>query len=66
MEIIQMVLLYQDPHGNSITETTITHSMKEPGIKLNNFPSQVSRSGSDGRKLSLTQFLQEADISKKF
>ena len=57
-----MVLLYQDPHGNFITETTLTHSMKEPGVKLNNFPSQISPSGSVGHKVTITQFLQEANI----
>ena len=59
---MQMVLLYQDPQGNFVTETTITHSVKEPGVKLNTFPSQVSRSGSDGDKVTTAQFLREANL----
>lgn len=58
-----MVLLYQDPHGNYISETTITQSTKETGVKLNNSTSQMSRSGSAGRKVTITQFLQEANIN---
>ena len=50
-----MMLLYQDPHGKFVTENTITHSVRDTGVKLNNFPSQVPQSGSDAAK-------QRADI----
>lgn len=44
----QMVLLYKDPNGDTITENTITQSVKDPASKLNSIPSQIPRSGNDG------------------
>ena len=62
-----MVLLYQDPHGKFVTESTPSNSVKKPGVKLNNIPPQTSRSGNDGHRVTITQFLQEAktDVNKK-
>ena len=55
--LLQMVLLYRDPHGKFLTESTITHSVKDTGIKLSDFTSQTPGSRKGGHAIT-----QEANI----
>jgi regulator of replication initiation timing len=48
--MLQMVLLYKDPKGDSITETTMTPTMtKENVLQLNNH-SLRSKLGNDNKR----------------
>ena len=58
-----MVMLYKDPHGNAVTENTITHSVnasaRDTALKLNNFPTQIPRLGSDAHVMASTVHIIE-------
>ena len=54
--LLQMVLLYKDPKGETITETTLTQSMnvmtKENVLQLNNL-SLRSKPGSENKDVQV-------------
>ena len=58
-----MVLLYKDPTGNVQTENTMNHSVnisvRDTGIKLNNFPSQLPYSASDSQVIGEDSYAVE-------
>ena len=60
-----MVLLYQDPHGNFVTEKTITPSAKDTGIKLNDFQSQIAESRRGGHTIAQEENIDRSHINVK-
>ena len=62
-----MVLLYKDPNGSSMTANTITQSVnagvRDTALKLNNFPSQLPRSGSDAQAFSVDISVETSQTS---
>ena len=60
-----MVLLCKDPTGNVVTENTMNHSVntvRDTGLKLNNFPSQLPYSASDSQVIGEDSYAVERNI----